>query len=470
MTGAPVSALGRDPAIVCAADDAYALPLTVMVRSVLDNLDPSRRLRLFVIDGGLAPASRRRALASWNPERIEVSWIPVAGGGFAWLRNRSYLSPMTFERVRLGRLLPRELDRVLYLDCDLVVPGDVGELWDRDLGGALCLAVPDMPRPFIDAARILGDVAALVSRGLVARPIAGYERFALDPTASYLNAGVLLIDLAAWRRERVGERLLDCLEANHRAFPCQDQDALNAVLAGRWERLELRWNLAVDGWVHELWRQLPGGVEELQAAQEEPGVLHYWGSRKPWHLWRPSTPAQAVYDRYRRCTAWRGWPAGRVRIVAQLRMASRRLEKRTRRLQSVRRRLRRQLRRRSRPSTRSAPPPRGARCVRCGGRARIVGGGGLERVRAGPLEHRERVAVQAALQRAQRLGILARHGTRPLHGARQQLRSGRGRRASRGSRAPRPACRRRRRRGRRSRRPWGARRSAPARRAGRGRP
>jgi lipopolysaccharide biosynthesis glycosyltransferase len=344
MPGCP--AHGRDPALVCAADDAYALPLSVMVRSALDNLDRARRLRLFVIDGGLSPGSRRRALESWDPERIEVSWIPVDGGDFSGLRNRSYLSAMTFERVRLGRLLPKDLDRVIYFDCDLIVLGDLGALWDLDLAGAVCLAAPDMPRPWIDAEQVLGDITALAARGLVARPIADYARFSLAPTAPYLNAGVLLIDLAAWRRERVDERLRACLEANHRVFPCQDQDALNAVLAGRWRRLELRWNLAVEPWVQELWRRLPGGGAELGAALRAPAVLHYWGRRKPWHRWWARTPVQAVYDDYRRRTAWRGWRSGRVAVAARLRVLGLRLEKRTRRLRRAPRSLRRQLRRR----------------------------------------------------------------------------------------------------------------------------
>src|ERR1700675_4907760 len=69
----PVSA--RDVVVVSATENGYAMPLAVTIRSALDHLDPNRRLRLYVLDGGLSDESKIRLLKSWNDPRLTVQWV-----------------------------------------------------------------------------------------------------------------------------------------------------------------------------------------------------------------------------------------------------------------------------------------------------------------------------------------------------------------------------------------------------------
>ena len=64
-------ASARDPVVVCCADEAYALPLAVTVRSALDHLDPSRVLDLYVVDAGITPRKQlAEALALMEPSKV----------------------------------------------------------------------------------------------------------------------------------------------------------------------------------------------------------------------------------------------------------------------------------------------------------------------------------------------------------------------------------------------------------------
>ena len=75
-----------------------------------------------------------------------------------------------------------------------------------------------------------------------AQPVPNYRELGLVPEAAYFNAGVLLIDVAAWRDAELSRRSLACLAQYRQHVYWWDQYALNVVLAGRWGPLDERWN------------------------------------------------------------------------------------------------------------------------------------------------------------------------------------------------------------------------------------
>jgi len=92
---------------------------------------------------------------------------------------------------------------VLYLDCDLVVSGDLEGLWQTDLQGSYLAAVPE--------------------------PYLVTSHWGFGPEDTYFNSGVLLIDVARWREENLLPALLQFAEAHSSDFDCHDQDVLNHV-------------------------------------------------------------------------------------------------------------------------------------------------------------------------------------------------------------------------------------------------
>ena len=138
---------GRDPIVVLAADDNFAMPLAVTIRSALENLAPDRTLRIYVLDAGIKDETKARLVQSWPPGRYQVEWLKVDARALAGVPVSGHINLVTYYRVLLPRVLPADLSRVIYLDADLVVCADLGRLWDCDLDGHLCLAAQDCAAP-----------------------------------------------------------------------------------------------------------------------------------------------------------------------------------------------------------------------------------------------------------------------------------------------------------------------------------
>src|SRR5882724_4301278 len=123
-----------DPVFVaCGADDAYAMPLAVTVRSLVDNLERGRSVRLFVVDGGLTAESKRRLLESWPRERLEVEWLKPNLSPLAGVKVSGHIPLASYFRLLVADLVPAAVERILYLDSDLVILEDITKLWEVDL-------------------------------------------------------------------------------------------------------------------------------------------------------------------------------------------------------------------------------------------------------------------------------------------------------------------------------------------------
>ena len=128
----------------------------------------------------------------------------------------------TYARIYIPEVLP-DVERALYLDCDVLARRNVGELFHAEMNGYWALASPDVQAPFVPFG---------VPNWHAAGRSAGDLNF---------NAGVLLMDLDAWRREGLTESLLRYL-TDGRHLRAQDQEAINAVLGCRIGEMDPRWN------------------------------------------------------------------------------------------------------------------------------------------------------------------------------------------------------------------------------------
>src|SRR5262249_54112267 len=114
----------KDPIVVLAADENFAIPLAVTVRSAIENLAADRRLRVFVLDGGIRPATRQRLEASWPAGRFEITWVAVDASALQGLPASGHINLVSYYRILIPRVLPQSITRVIYLDADLIVRED----------------------------------------------------------------------------------------------------------------------------------------------------------------------------------------------------------------------------------------------------------------------------------------------------------------------------------------------------------
>jgi lipopolysaccharide biosynthesis glycosyltransferase len=300
----------RDPArssigLVCAADDAFSMPLATTVRSVLDHLGESRRLRLFVIDGGISDRNKARLLESWGDGRLVVEWLPARLELLEGLANDGRISVASYFRILIPLLLPTDVERVLYLDADLLVRRDIGELWDEPFAGAHCLAVQDIGAPYLDATRVLRNFDRCSAWLAGATPIPNFRELGLPHDARYFNAGVMSLDVARWRADDIANGLLRCLSDNKEHVLWWDQYALNVVLCGKWQVLDPRWNQMSRIFKFPSWEQSPVDEMTFQAIKDDPYIVHFSSIPKPWQA-RCRHPRREEYLACLDRTAWAG--------------------------------------------------------------------------------------------------------------------------------------------------------------------
>lgn len=289
-----VVVVNTEPLVVgCAADRHYALPLAVMLRSAADNLDPRRSLKVYVVDAGLDPDARARISASL-PERVALQWLAPERSGFVDLPLWGRMTITTYDKLTIGRWLPASVGRALWLDCDMMVLGDLSRLWKTAQAQHTILAAQDT------------SVLTLGARF----GVTCHQEIGIDAQAAYFNAGVMLIDLERWRSEDVAGRALAYLKRHRRRVYFYDQEALNGVLVGEWSRLDPRWNWSPG------FDRFASPNNTLDGTKRLPWIVHFTGNLKPWRFEGGSAPYRLYYQ-YLDSTAWAGWrPAHNWRNVA----------------------------------------------------------------------------------------------------------------------------------------------------------
>jgi lipopolysaccharide biosynthesis glycosyltransferase len=292
--------------LACASDDRYIMPLAVTLVSAAVNLAPGWRLRVFILDGGITDENRDRFEKSLSSFPIELNWLREDLTELHHLSVSHHISHVAYYRLMLEHVLPEDVDRVLYMDCDLLVKADLSQLWQTKLlNESVVGAVPDIACPYIDA--------NLVPHTRIARPylatlnpIRNYRRLKLKGDDLYFNSGLLLIDLAAWRKHRFGDQFLKCLTDHSKFVWCWDQYALNVVLAGRWQALPMHWNQGAHAFEFPSVDHSPVDHAEFRQMRDDPSIIHFTTEWKPWHF-TSNHPARDEFFDWLDKTAWCSW-------------------------------------------------------------------------------------------------------------------------------------------------------------------
>jgi lipopolysaccharide biosynthesis glycosyltransferase len=274
--------MSRDLHVVTSADDKFVIGLAGTIRSALSCLSSQRRLRLFVLDGGITAANKIALVNHWNDARLHVEWVSVDRTKVSEFVVSDHVSDATYYRLLAPELLPSGMGKFIFLDADLLVRRDLSVLWDEPMDGLPCLAVQDIGAPFVDSRIHIGTELAGRGALVVECPIPNYKQLGLSPSNPYFNGGVMVVDLALWRREHIARRMLDLLRTEHEHVLFWDQYALNVVLSGRWRPLSPLWNQNAIVYRYPGWLESEFCVRDYPTYATDPWIVHFnW--LKPWH-------------------------------------------------------------------------------------------------------------------------------------------------------------------------------------------
>lgn len=274
--------------IVFAFDQNYVMPCGVAMLSICMNT-PGPICFHVVADKDVTEESKATIAGIAESYGNQALFYTSDSVRFGNLPDNTHITRSTYSRLLLPELLPAQLDKVLYLDVDIITPGSLEPLWEMELDG-------DVPAAM--AVDRLSFDKVLLSASVV--PESRY----------YYNAGVMLINLDCWRREKLGEQCVRAIEEFR--YKWMDQDAVNVIFGERVSALHLRYNM------QNSLRTRPMGEHEakefepqVREAIESPVIIHYSESFKPWHQ-EYGMPEEWL--EYKAMSPWKDTPLSRYTV------------------------------------------------------------------------------------------------------------------------------------------------------------
>ncbi len=236
-------------------DESYAPYLDCAIRSMVENASPEFHYKVIVLYEGLTESSKERILSSvQEPFEIELIEMEQEVEGLTdRVENRlrcDYFTMTIYFRIFIADMFP-EYKKGIYIDSDVIIPGDISQMYNIDLGENIIGACPD--------------------HSVVEIPeLARYMEYAIGvEKTEYINSGVLLMNLEKMREVKFSNHFLKLLNTYHIDNIAPDQDYINAMCNGKILYLD------------ECWDAMPPEGSE-RSEIEDPKIIHYNLFLKPW--------------------------------------------------------------------------------------------------------------------------------------------------------------------------------------------
>ena len=240
--------------VVFAVDDNYAPFLSVALNSILTNLSINYFLKVYVLNTGLSKSNQEKIkmLAEQYSQDVDVEYVDITerlNGLLDKMHVRDYYTTAIYYRIFIPSLFP-EYEKIIYIDCDIVMLTDISKLYNVDLKDNIVAAVHEEAMSSYDC-------------------FGKYSEDFLDvPKMDYFNSGLLVINTKEYKKQKIEEKFIN-LMLNHKFEVAPDQDYLNVLLKGKVKLLDIGWN------------KTP--IPEKQFDDSNLKVIHYKLNFKPWH-------------------------------------------------------------------------------------------------------------------------------------------------------------------------------------------
>jgi len=233
-----------------AVDNNYAPFLGVTLQSLISNASPEYRYSIYVLTTKDIDEKNEKCILDFQREDFSIHFVSLQKK-IAQIKEefqlRDYYSMETYNRFFIAGMFP-QYDKVLYLDCDIIINDDISKLYNIELGNNLVGAVPEA---------IVVDMEIF---GQYVEKTLGVSRY------DYFNAGILLMNTKKFREENIENRFITIMKT-FKFRVAQDQDYLNVLCKGKVVKVDTTWNATAS----KKYAQLPS-------------LVHYNLSFKPWHI------------------------------------------------------------------------------------------------------------------------------------------------------------------------------------------
>lgn len=232
-----------------ACDDNFVKYTMVAITSLKANANKDRKYDIHILCIKITDVMKKKCLElSDNTFRITFDDVTDYMKAISYkMPIRDYYSKTTYYRLFIAEMFP-QYDKAIYIDSDLVVKGDISEMYDIDITGSY--------------------VGATFEQVMQVDIFAEYSEKALGiPRDDYFNAGVLLINCVMWRENKVLDQFIKLLH-EFTFVVAQDQDYLNVLFQDKYTKIPKCWDCETF---------------QPSVTMEDAKIIHYIFTEKPWH-------------------------------------------------------------------------------------------------------------------------------------------------------------------------------------------
>lgn len=256
--------------ICFSCDDKYAQHLAVTIASILKNKAPDDILDFCILDGGISQVNKNKIMQLSDIADFNLEFVTVDNDLFknCPIQEWTHLSLTAYYRLILPELKVF-WDKIIYLDCDIVVKTSLKELFNTDLQDNYLAAVQDISEKKHS------------------------ERLLLN---YYCNSGVIVFNAKKWRENKSSDVIFEWIKENKNKIVLHDQDILNAVFENKILILDKKWNAQI---IREY-------NNETFNTWQNANILHFIHKKKPWMRYNGDEFTNQ-YIKYIKLTPWKNF-------------------------------------------------------------------------------------------------------------------------------------------------------------------
>ena len=280
--------------IVYHASDSFAKVTGTSIISIFENNKDADDITIYIIEKKFTDVNKKKMKELADRYARKIVFIPMPDInereelGLKKIKDKWIFD--SYCRLFLDKLLPESVDKVLYLDGDVLNTSSLKELWEMDLEGSCAAAVIDC----------LGEKY--------------YQLLGLSKEAKYCNSGVILFDLAQWRKKEMDEKVKKYVHDNHGYVFFMEQTVFNAVMQGKIKILNPKYNtysmmqiLSYEDLMRLRKVERYYSEKDIEEAIEKPVLVHMTSSflvlNRPW-CEVTNHPMTDEYKKYADLTPW----------------------------------------------------------------------------------------------------------------------------------------------------------------------
>ena len=273
-------------------NDKFVPQVGAGIVSVCENNKDFDSIHFFLLSYGISADNKKKlkkTVKKYNRD-IDIIEIDDLKKYFTFSFDTGGWNPVILVRLLMGEILPNNIEKILYLDGDTIVRGNLSDLWNMDMNGK---TIGMSIEPTIEKERIsileLGDYP-------------------------YYNSGVLLVNLKRWRELEAGRKIIEYYKKFDGQLFAADQDAINGAMKDEIITISPKYNF------YNIFYQYPYSFlvknmkpkkyisrEMFEDAVKNPVIIHYLGEERPWrsgntHKYRND------YRKYLNMTCWKDTP------------------------------------------------------------------------------------------------------------------------------------------------------------------